>query len=76
MNKNIHQPTSKSKWEQEYQVEDGCWKEIYEAPFKKQYSSILRWFQVRVNHRILPTNKLVYKIHIKDWNKYNNIFKV
>ena len=66
LNKNIHQPTSKSKWEQEYQVEDECWKEIYVAPFEKQYSSILRWFQVRVNHRILPTNKFLYKIHIKD----------
>ena len=66
LNKNAFQPTSKIKWEQLYQIEQDTWNNIYNAPFKTQNSSILRWFQVRINHRILPTRKYLYTIKIKD----------
>ena len=66
LNRNIYKPTSKTKWEQLYQIEEESWKEIYGGPFKNQYSSMLRWFQVRINHRILPTRKYLFTIKIKD----------
>ena len=49
-----------------YQIEQETWNNIYNAPFKTQYSSMLRWFQVRINHRILPTRKYLNTIKIKD----------
>ena len=39
LNKNNDSPTSKSKWESVYNIEDETWKEIYQSPFNLPVSS-------------------------------------
>ena len=66
LNKNNAVPTSKAKWELLYNIEDATWKDIYSLPFKLGVGSQLQWFQVRINHRLLPTKSYLYKIKVKD----------
>ena len=35
------------------------WKYVYEQPFFLTKDSMLQWFQYRINHRILGTNRLM-----------------
>ena len=66
LNKNCEVPTSKNKWENQYNLEDNAWKEIYYSPFKHSIGTQLQWFQVRINHRLLPTKSYLYKIKVTD----------
>ena len=66
LNKNNDVPTSKSKWENVYNIEDETWKEIYQSPFNLPVSSLLQWFQYRINHRLLSTKSYLYKVKITD----------
>ena len=62
LNKNKDKPTSQQKWETIYDIEKETWKNIYAAPFQLFVSTKLQWFQIRINHRILPTKKCLYNI--------------
>ena len=62
LNNNQEKPSAVVKWEQIYNVSEEIWRDIFMSPFKYKYSSVLQWFQTRVNHRILPTNKYLYII--------------
>ena len=62
LNKNEDKPTSQQKWETIYYIEKETWKNIYDAPFQLFISTKLQWFQIRINHRILPTRKYLYNI--------------
>ena len=62
LNKNQDIPSAVLKWEQIYDVSEETWKDIFKSPFKYKYSSVLQWFQTRINHRILPTKKYLYTI--------------
>ena len=42
------------------------WKYVYELPFFLTKDSMLQWFQYRINHRILGTNRLMFKMGIVD----------
>ena len=63
LNKNNDKPTSKSKWENIYDIEEDTWKDIYSSPFKLNVGTNLQWFQTRINHRLLPTKKYLYTIN-------------
>ena len=62
LNKNEEKPTSQSKWENIYNIEDDTWNTIYCSPFKLNIGTKLQWFQTKINHRILPTRKFLHKI--------------
>ena len=62
LNYNEEKPTSKTKWDQIYNISNETWEDIYLAPFKYTFSSSLQWFQVRILHRILPTKKYLHTI--------------
>ena len=63
LNKNNECPTSKTKWEQIYNISNETWKDIFLSPFKFKFSSTLQWFQTRIIHRILPTKKYLFTIN-------------
>ena len=41
------------------------WNSIYMTPFKVLNDTKLLWFQFKINHRILGTNHILYKMGIK-----------
>ena len=49
--------------------EDRNWEKIFKLPFSLTKSTNCRWFQMRVNHRILATNTFLHKLGIRDNNK-------
>lgn len=54
LNRNEEKPTSQAKWENIYSIEEETWKTIYYSPFQIFIGTKLQWFQIRINHRILP----------------------
>ena len=42
------------------------WKFVYELPFLLTKDSTLQWFPNRINHRILGTTRLMFKMEIVD----------
>ena len=48
LNNNIDKPTSQSKWENTYNIEQETWKDIYVSPFNLPIGTKLQWFQVRI----------------------------
>ena len=62
LNKNHEKPAAIVKWEQIYNISEETWKDIFMSPFKYKYSSTLQWFQTRINHRIIPTQKYLFTI--------------
>lgn len=60
-------PTSTIKWEREVNfLIAPDWKKFFKLPFKVTKNSNLLWFQIRLIHRILPTNYLLTKMNIKE----------
>ena len=62
-------PTLKSqnKWRIDMNLPDNFgWKFVYELPFFLTKDSMLQWFQYRINHRLLGTNRLMFKMGIVD----------
>ena len=55
-------PSGKLKWNTIFGFSDQRWREIYRLPFISFCSIKMRWFQFRINHFILGTNKLLFKI--------------
>ena len=45
-----------------YSIEEEAWKTIYYSPFQIFIGTKLQWFQIRINHRILPTKNFLYTI--------------
>ena len=58
--------TYQVKWEQELNISHDQWKKINQNIFSGTESKYLQWFQYRITHRILATNKLLYAMNIKD----------
>ena len=53
------------KWESELHLQEGFnWEKINVIPFKTTLDTKLRWFQIRLNFRILATNKFLFMINI------------
>ena len=66
LNKNKDEPTSKLKWQQIYVIDEETWDKIFATPFNKNLSAQQQWFQPRLNHRILPCKKYLYKLKLID----------
>ena len=62
LNNNNDKPSSQPKWENTYNIEQETWKDIYASPFNLPIGTKLQWFQTQINHRILPTRKLLHKM--------------
>ena len=45
------------------------WTKYFQLPFKTTRDSSVIWLQLRLLHRLLPTNYLLTKMQIKDNNK-------
>jgi len=61
-NQNKEVPTSKIRWEKLYEIPDEKWTQIFMSPFQSSNSTALQWFQIRINHFILPTKRYLFKI--------------
>ena len=59
-------PSSQIKWQIEFQVTNLNWKRMYRLPFLLTVESKYKWFQYRINNRILATNSFLKKINIVD----------
>jgi exonuclease III len=61
-------PHSQTKWNKDLTLQDNNvnWKKIYKLPFLITLDTRLRYFQYKLLHRILPTNKFLALIKIKD----------
>ena len=53
-------PTSVQKWQQTYPDEIITWKKIFLHTFKVTKENKLRWFQYRILHRQIPTQKYLF----------------
>ena len=59
-------PTSQIKWQNELTIQNQPpWDKIYSLPYNVTKDTNCRWFQYRLNHRILSTNMFLTKIGIK-----------
>ena len=47
-------------------LDETKWRELFKLPFIVTQNTKLQWLQYKVNQRILGTNKLLYKIKVKD----------
>jgi hypothetical protein len=66
LNVNSSNPVCQVKWSQKLCLsnEYEYWKNLYNLPFKLTKDTYIhvRWFQVRLIHRILGTNNLLFKM--------------
>ena len=72
INSNNDIPTSQASWESKLlqKVEPTECQNIYILPFTLSKSSTLQWFQYRINHRIIGTNDLLFKMKMTNNDKY------
>ncbi len=59
-------PSGKTKWNSIYNFSDDIWKKIYLWPHVTTKNTTLKWFQYRINHNILATNRFLNMIKIVD----------
>ena len=69
LNDKITNITPQEKWSFILNRHNIIWNKIYRLPFYITKNSKLQWLQYRINHRILGTNKLLYKIKVSQNNK-------
>lgn len=67
--KNETEPTGKKKWNKTFNFTDERWQNIFNNCFQITHNSKLLWLQYRINHYILPTNTLLFKIGIVQNNQ-------
>ncbi|MCG7879937.1 MAG: reverse transcriptase family protein [Candidatus Thiodiazotropha endolucinida] len=67
---NNAKPSCLSKWQKELDIDmDLVWKGLFNMPFRLSNDTAIRWFQTRINHRILGTNHYLFKMKIKSNDK-------
>ena len=64
LNQNNDEPTGKIKWNKIYNIDTKTWENVFDAPFKITQCTKLRWFQTTINHKIMVTNKFLFKINL------------
>ena len=64
LNLNDEIPTGKQTWNKTYNFQEKERQTIYMHPFQTTKYSLLRWFQIRISHNILVTNKLLQHMKI------------
>ena len=66
LNKSVEEATGKKTWNKLYQFDEKSWRKIFIWPFLVTNDKTLQWFQLRINHHILATNKYLHKIKYID----------
>ena len=68
MNQQVLDFKFKKKWLRDLALDipEQQWKQIFNACFKTVKDNFLIWFQYRIIHRILGTNKLLFEMNLKD----------
>ena len=64
LNSNNETPAGKIAWKKIFNFSEEEWKKIYKWPFEITNNTTLQWFQSRINHNILATNKYLHKIKL------------
>ena len=64
LNKNSCTPTAQGKLNEVFNFSQDQWTEIYRLPFTITKNTKLQWLQFRINHNILVTNHILYKVKI------------
>ena len=59
-------PSSISKWNDIYQIDDNDWSSIFRVPFTCSKDTYLQTFQFCILHRIFPCNKWLYTLKVID----------
>ena len=57
---NSVKPPCIKKWENTFSINPSEWKKIFTKPFKTTSDCQLRWFQLRILYRIIPTRKYLF----------------
>lgn len=68
LNSNDSVSNANHKWQLDLPTINLDWQKIYKLPFFCTIDSKLQWFQFRINHRILGTNNLLFKMGIRNDN--------
>ena len=62
----VTQPPCINKWKEIFVNSTLNWEKIFVKPFKTTLDNQLRWFQLRVLHRRIPTKRFLYLCKISD----------
>ena len=57
-------PNGRIAWDKRYTFNEMEWKHIFKEPYRLTRDTTMQWFQTRINHKILATNKFLCKINI------------
>ena len=60
---------AQAKWERDLRKPQLTWPPVYKALYDSTDDVKLKWLQLRILHRILPTNRLLFLYGIKDSEK-------
>ena len=75
VSKKIRIPTAVKKWSEHFthfkDADDNIWSHIYQMSFKVTRETRLQSFQYRILHRIVPCNKWLFNISIKESKQCN-----
>ena len=76
LNESKETPTGMIAWNKKYDFDKNEWKRILNEPFRITRDTTMQWFQTRINHNILATNKFLTKIKIINDPKYSVLKKM
>lgn len=57
---------AQDKWKDELRVGQVSWKDVFKNVYELTDDFKLRWLQLRILHRILATNKMLFIFHIRE----------
>ena len=66
LNKKEVNPSSQLKWCVDLDIHTMNWRDIYNLPFSLTIDCNYKWFQYRINTRLLATNSFLFKISISN----------
>ena len=62
LNKSTELTSGRIAWDKKYTFNNNEWKTTFNEPFRITKDTTMQWFQTRINHKILATNKFSYKM--------------
>ncbi|XP_043192435.1 uncharacterized protein LOC122365356 [Amphibalanus amphitrite] len=66
---------AQTKWEQELQGVQSSWPSVFKILYKSTQDFKLKWLQLRILHRILPTNRVLNWMKIKESSMCDRCFE-
>ena len=64
LNKSTELPSGRIAWDKKYTFNNNEWKTIFKEAFRITKDTTMQWFQTRINHKNLATNKFLCKIKV------------